>query len=243
MLTARARRADGLRVAAPGVSERRSAGFTAKLVVPVAALVSVQAAFFRALDRSWITNDARMLYVPTARNLLRHGAYSVMDGPPYLPTITKMPGYSLLLGVVDAAFPGRLGALQAVQFALVAITAILVGRIAAQLLNERVGALSAGIVALYPAMGFYAMHPLSETLTCFLVVLHVATLVAFRRTIGAPSSRAATVTAVGAGASLGALVLVRQSFAFLLPIIIVATLVESPRRGGGRRPDGWRWSA
>lgn len=230
---------------APTVHHRRThvlAGMAARhrsLVAAVSIIVGSWAAMLTAMPRQWVSNDARMLYLPTARNLLEHGRYSVMDQSPYLPTITKMPGYSFFLAAEQSLFGDGLGPLRAVQFVLVGLTALLAADAARRLFDRRTATVTAVLVAAYPALAVYAMYPLSETLTCLLAVAFVDALIAAladgRATgerAGAPAGRSAVVAV---GASLGALVLVRQSFAFLAPVAVLAVFTA-----GRRSSASWR---
>jgi 4-amino-4-deoxy-L-arabinose transferase-like glycosyltransferase len=198
----------------------------------VVALVGLQAAILTSLRVDWIPGDAKLLYLPTARNLLRHGRYSVMDGPPYLPTITKMPGYSLFLAGVQAVFGERLGVLQAVQFVLVGLTALLAALLGRRLFDDRTGLVAGALVAVYPAFGVHAMEPLSEALTCLLATALVLALVELGRHRG--NDRRALWLPVATGVTLGSLVLVRQTFAFLLPVVLASVVLgrwREDRRG------------
>lgn len=223
------------RAAQPAAAQPRSARPSVSLVLAVSVVVALQAAWIRLIPLSWVSGDSRVLYFPTAKNLLRQGRYSVMDGPPYLPTITKMPGYSVFLAALGLTGVDQLGTIQAAQFVLVALTALIIGWVATRCFDRRVGWAAALLVAAYPGLGVQAMQPLSEALTCLLAALHIATLVSLRALPAQCSRRRELATAVAAGASLSALALVRQSFAFLLPIIVLACLLESRHRPWRRR--------
>ncbi len=213
------------------------------LAVTVVALVAVQAAFLSTIRADWLMPDAVLLYEPTARNLLEQGTYSVSSAPPYQPTITKMPGYSFFLAGLYTTIGSSPVALRVVQFALVAATALVVAHLGRRLLDPTIGAVAAVFTAANPALGLYAMVPLTETLTTFLLVVHLAAVVSL---LGRDRSRGAGATtwvAAGAGASLGALVLVRQTFLFLLPLTVAISAVQAWRAGRGARAPRLRDAA
>lgn len=228
--------ADAGRAEAAGSSARARA--LAGRAAPIALIVAAQAWFFSHL-RVQVTGDGTALYLPAARNLLRHGRYSVMDGPPFLPTITKMPGYSVLLAVIEAVFGAGLAPIRAVQFAMLGLTALLCGELGRRHFDARTGTVAAVLVAACPSLGYYAQLPLSEALTCLLTVAHVGLLLELTTRSAAAPRRQDLMVAAGAGGTLGLLVLVRQSFAFLLPLVALAAVIEGRRRadlrGGLRR--------
>ena len=126
------------RAAQPAAAQPRPARPSVSLVLAVSVVVALQAAWIRLIPQNWVSGDSQVLYFPTARNLLRHGRYSVMDGPPYLPTITKMPGYSVFLAALGLTGVDQLGTIQAVQFVLVALTALVVGWVSTRCFDRRV---------------------------------------------------------------------------------------------------------
>ena len=217
--------------------------FLGRVVLGVAPVLALHATLLSRFGKEWIPGDSKVLYLPAARNLLRHGSYSVMDSPPYVPTITKMPGYSLFLAVMQGLFGDRLGPVQVVQFIMIGVTALLAAVLGRRLFDERTGLVAGVMVAIYPAFSVHAMVALSESLACLLAMVHISCLVALverKRTVRTASAgrgdrldlRMAALT----GLSLGALVLVRQSLVFLLPVAIAATVV------GSRHLD-WRRAA
>ncbi|MGD9750098.1 MAG: ArnT family glycosyltransferase [Acidimicrobiia bacterium] len=213
-----------------------------RLAAAVTAIMTGWAALLGSMDVDWVPNDAKLLYLPTARNLLQHGAYSVMDQEPYLPTITKMPGYSFFLAAEQAIFGEGLAALQAFQLALVGVTALLCADLARRLFDRRTATVAAVLVAGYPAFAVHAMEPLSETLTGLLLTANVHALVRHLADPAAGSAgrpglrRAATHPLVQLGITTGLLVLVRQSFAPVLVAQVVAVAATDRYRGHSWRP-------
>lgn len=219
-------------VAATAAGGRRRAP-EAAFVAGIACLVWVQARLYGGLG-DIVSGDGRVLYLPTQRNIVRHGAYSVMDAAPHLPTITKMPGYSVFLAALHAVFGGGLGPVRVAQFTMLGVTALVCAELGRRHFDATVGVAAAVAVVLCPSLAFYAQIPLSETLTCLLTVVHLGVLLELSRHDVRPAPRRELLLAVAVGASLGLLVLVRQTFVLLLPVIVGAALLDARSRRGWR---------
>jgi hypothetical protein len=193
------------------------------VVAAVVVLTAVQAGGALVRQRHLpLSGDAALLYRPAALDLLHHLRFSVQDQAPYLPTIAKMPGYPAFVAVVYAVSGERPGAVVVAQFALVAVTALLVGALARRRFDAAVGACTAVLVALYPPLPAFAEHHLSEVLTCCLVAALLLAVERLERRVTDPAA-ALWRPAAAVGSLLGALVLVRQSLA-LLAVAVVAAL-------------------
>ncbi|MFN0029061.1 MAG: ArnT family glycosyltransferase [Acidimicrobiales bacterium] len=212
-------------VAEPTLTPRRS--WKVRLMVWVPVILALQAFALSKVDKPWDSGDSRLLYLPTARNMLRHGSYSVMDNAPYLPSIVKMPGYSFFLVALQAVGGESIVLIQILQFVLLAITALVTAQLARRFFDDRVALVAGLFVASHPAFSFMAMRVLSETLTQLMALLHVWALVIFFENgkMKASSRRRDFAVAAGTGLSLGVLVLLRQTFAMLLPMIAIAAIV------------------
>ena len=132
------------------------------------------------------------------------------------------PGYALLLGVLHrAAGGGWLGPL-CVQAALGALVPLLLYGVGARLFSARVGALAAGLAALYAPAIFY------ETLLVKFALLPITVAAALACVVRGRDERAARWL-VPAGMALGALVLLRPNA--LLTAAVMALWVIGPGAG------------
>lgn len=141
-----------------------------------------------------------MGYLQAARNLARHGTFSLSEGPPLAPDTVRTPGYPLLVAVLSAGEPA-LGFLW-LQALLGALSAGLVYAAGLALWREESAAWAAGLgLALDAVIVMHTGLVLTETL--FVLVFSAAFLSLARAFAGEKPSGYA---AAGLGFGLTALV-------------------------------------
>ncbi len=152
------------------------------------------------------------IYLALAHNLLAHGVYSADHGTVLVPTYQRLPGYPLMIaGVYVLCGDGNEGAVRCFQALLATLTCACVAGLAflwEPVSDRRLRAalVGFGLAALCPFTVIYTGIILTETLTCFLVMLLM--LVATRAFL-AGSARARLGWWLAAGLLAGAAQLVR----------------------------------
>jgi glycosyltransferase involved in cell wall biosynthesis len=158
-----------------------------------------------------------LAYQTLGRNIATEGAYSLMEGPPFAPTIRRAPAYPAFLALLgatnqDTAFRAIL--VQALFDALTAAGLVLLASIAVPI----PWAVGAGIVyALHPGEIDAARYVLTETPFTFLLMCAVLGIA-----YGSRTGRVA-LTAAG-GIALGIAILTRPiagPLAVVLPLVVV----------------------
>lgn len=113
-------------------------------------------------------------YDMMGRGLLHFGTYGVMHGPFCLPTMMRMPGYSIFLAGVYALFGDQnLHAVTALQGAIDVWTCLLVAAIAGRLMGARAARWALALAAICPFTANYTGVILTETLELFCTALAV----------------------------------------------------------------------
>ena len=178
------------------------------------------------------TNDTRV-YGEFARNLIEHGVYgwtNVVKGvlKPPLPTLIRLPGYPLFLGVCFAVFGmENYIAVMLVQVAVDLWTCLLVGGIAARIFGRRTGLAAVWLAALCPFTANYVAAPLTEVPTLFCIVLAFYALVRWRE-CGASVNRWVLVI----GLALAYAILLRPEQGLLAAAVVPAMLWIEYRKSG-----------
>lgn len=144
-------------------------------------------------------------------------------------TAFRPPGYPGFLAAVYRAVDGSLPAALLAQAVLGALTAVLIGALAARLWRRRTGLIAGVIAAVYPPLVLASVAPMSEAL--FLPLEAGALLAAVEHRRGGHRAYAAA-----AGVLCGLGVLTRPAGLVLVPV--VALLALPP--GTLRRAGGWR---
>lgn len=144
-------------------------------------------------------------------------------------TAFRPPGYPGFLGAVYRATDGSLPAAILTQAVLGALTAVLVGALAARLWRRRTGLIAGVIAAVYPPLVLASVAPMSEAL--FLPLEAGALLAAVEHRRGGHRAYA-----VAAGALCGLGVLTRPAGLVLVPVVALLALPPGTLRGA----NGWR---
>jgi 4-amino-4-deoxy-L-arabinose transferase-like glycosyltransferase len=152
----------------------------------IVGLVAIEALVVLLLvPTSWsqaVGNGDGAEYQRYAFNLLHHGVFSEAPVAPFHPGVVRSPGYPAFLAALEWIGGRHVLVIQFAQFALLAITSILVGFIGRALARPAVGNLAAAMCATYlPFLGFATVF-LTEMLTTCLLTAAVALLVLARRT-------------------------------------------------------------
>ncbi len=139
--------------------------------------------------------------------------YAKADGQP---TARRAPGMVFTLLPAYAITGGSYAAARLMLITLSALTCLLAGLSAARVFNPRAGLIAAGLLALMPGHGYYAMHLLSETPFGFWLALAVwLTLIAVQR------ERKQWPVHALAGLCWGMAVLTKPQFILLAPLAAV----------------------
>ncbi len=113
-----------------------------------------------------------LVYADIARNWLWHGVYGVTRHHVIRPTLIRLPGYPLFLGVCFFLFGiNHFGAVLLVQAFLDLATCLVVAGFAARAVSRRAGIATLYLAALCPFTANYVALPLTETPTLFCIAL------------------------------------------------------------------------
>jgi|GEM_PF-2764406 len=157
-----------------------------------------------------IQSDA---YLPLAENLYNEHAFTFSTTTPYVKEATHTPGYPLFLAIFAVPFTSVIPAyiLQAILFS---ISVVLLYRLCAGFLSDRVRFWGALLYGVEPYSSFIATSALSEALFMFLFILALYVLrVAWER---------GSIAYFFAGGLLfGLSVLVRPIVLYLLPVLLI----------------------
>lgn len=173
-----------------------------------------------------LTHDERE-YLELARGIAagRGFVYSASHDTGTAQRFGRAPGYPLFLAAVGAGRPAGDGVPAAVKVSQAAAGAVvvwLIGLLATRSAGGRAGVVAAFLAAVYPPLVWIAAYILSETLYAALALGAVLLLqVAADRSAEQPRSRGAIGTAIAAGVTTGAAILVRPAMLFFLPLAIV----------------------
>jgi len=139
-------------------------------------------------------NGDSLLYGAIAKNLLLHGRYAMTGGGGELvPTLIRLPGYPLFLGVCFRLFGiGNYLSAAYVQIAVELAGCLLLADFAGRMVpaggGNAVGQATLWLAALCPFTAVYTAEPLTETLTLFFITLTLGALARFRKQPGWPSA-------------------------------------------------------
>lgn len=114
--------------------------------------------------------DARD-YHRLAENLVRHGAYSLQDHPPYGPSAYRTPGYPLFLAAIYATLGPAPWLIRAVQLLLHGFTAWYLFLFGSRFIGRRAALLGSLQLLVYLPFVFATANHLTENLSIFLTVL------------------------------------------------------------------------
>jgi 4-amino-4-deoxy-L-arabinose transferase-like glycosyltransferase len=122
-------------------------------------------------------DDDTDVYADLANNLFNHGVYGISDAGPGLggpidPTLIRLPGYPIFLGVVFALFgAGNMRAVLLAQIAIDLATCWLVASFVRDQVGAWAGTIAIFVAALCPFTAAYSTIALTECLSVFAVSL------------------------------------------------------------------------
>jgi 4-amino-4-deoxy-L-arabinose transferase-like glycosyltransferase len=169
-------------------------------------------------------------YVAYAANLAHHGAFSLTQTAPYVPSVYRMPGYPAFLVPFIAIFGHPLVYVRVAQFVLLAISAALIYKLARVIGAGRVALPSAILCATYLPFVWLARTALSDTLATTLAVCVVLLFCLIRESDSYQSSRRLYLLTAAAGA---ALTYVRPEFSLF--VLLLAAILLGHHRDWTRR--------
>lgn len=124
------------------------------------------------LRHQMIPDDDSDVYADLARNLFHHGIYGVTDGTDIDPTLIRVPGYPIFLGLIFAVFgAGNFTAVLVVQIVLDLLGCWLLASFLCEQVSRRVGTIALFLAALCPFTASYSTMALTESLTVFAISL------------------------------------------------------------------------
>ncbi len=146
------------------------------------------------LKSLFLVNGDALIYGGLAKSLLLNGTYSLtLGGGAPLPTLIRLPGYPLFLALCFRFFGmENYFAVTLVQIALELVGCLLVADFAARIAPPKLasGARLAALwlAALCPFTASYAVFPLAETLTLFVLSLALWSMARFHQKPGWPGA-------------------------------------------------------
>ena len=121
-------------------------------------------------------DDDTDVYADLAKNLFHHGVYGISDGAAIDPTLIRLPGYPIFLGLIFAVFgAGNMQAVLLVQIAFDLLGCWLIASFVreqvAERLSDRAGTVAIFLAALCPFTASYSTIAMTECLSIFAVSL------------------------------------------------------------------------
>jgi hypothetical protein len=124
------------------------------------------------LQHQMIPDDDTDVYAELASNLFHHGIYGFATNGVIDPTLIRLPGYPIFLGVVFAIFGwGNFNAVLLVQIGFDLLGCWLIAGFVREQVSPRAGTIALGIAALCPFTAAYSAMALTECLSVFAVSL------------------------------------------------------------------------
>jgi hypothetical protein len=206
------------------------------------ALLLMAAFCFRVSVARFLPNDGPddgRLYAQIARNILEYHVYSDASGPPYEPTLIRLPGYPLFLAGVYALFGhANNTAVRVVQAIVDTAACGLIALIAFywepdRRLKRRTSIAALAFAALCPFTTIYVATILTEIPTIFFALATCLTAsLAFRAT----QQRNALLLWAGTGLLAGMTVLFRPDSGLFAAAIGLTLVVGALMRASGLNP-------
>lgn len=157
-------------------------------------------------------------YQRYAFNLLHHGVFSEDPVAPYFPGVVRSPGYPAFLAAIEWIAGHSAVAVEATQFALLAVLAVLVGLLGREMAGPAVGTVAAVLCAVYLPFIGQATVFLTEVLACCLLAGFVLLLVRARRAESMGMYAAS-------GVVLAAAIYVRPEYGLIaVPVVLILLL-------------------
>ncbi len=117
-------------------------------------------------------DDDTDVYTELARNLFQHGVYGFGYSGTITPTLIRLPGYPIFLGVIFSLFGvENLHAVLLVQIALDLLGCWLIASFVREQVSARAGTVALALAALCPFTAAYSAIALTESLSVFAVSL------------------------------------------------------------------------
>jgi hypothetical protein len=117
-------------------------------------------------------DDDTDVYSELATNLFHHGIYGLRGDDGIGPTLIRLPGYPLFLGLIFLVFgAGNLHAALLAQIAIDLLGCWLIARFVREQVSERAGTIAIFLAALCPFTAGYSTIALTECLSVFAVSL------------------------------------------------------------------------
>lgn len=165
--------ADGMLAAMPalGAEVKRGGGPRGNALwwVALAAGLALRLWFFR---NPMNPDDDTDVYAELARNLFHHGIYGLAADGVIHPTLIRLPGYPLFLGLIFALFGnGNFSAVLLAQICLDLLSCWLIASFVREQVSERAGTIAIFLAALCPFTAAYSTIGLTECLSVFAVSL------------------------------------------------------------------------
>jgi hypothetical protein len=118
------------------------------------------------------SDDDTDVYADLARNLFHHGVYGISDGASIDPTLIRLPGYPVFLGLIFSLFGvGNFNAVLLAQIGFDLLGCWLIASFVRDQVSERVGTVAIFLAALCPFTAAYSAIALTECLSVFAVSL------------------------------------------------------------------------
>lgn len=161
-----------------------------------------------------VTDDSR-IYADLASNWLQHGIYGTTQAGEIVPADTRLPGYPAFLAAIFALFGiGNFRAVLLAQILLDLGTCLIIADLARRAVSEQAARIAFVLAALCPFLANYAAAALTETLEIFFTALALDCAAAGLDRLG--DGRVHWQAWAGAGASIGACILLRPDGGILL---------------------------
>lgn len=123
-----------------------------------------------------------LIYGEIARNWFWHGCYGFRTAEGFRPTLIRLPGYPLFLGIGFFLFGvDQFGKILWLQAGIDLITCLLLAGFAARTISRRAGIATLYLAALCPFTANFTASPLTETLTLFCIALGLYSLARFQQ--------------------------------------------------------------
>jgi len=182
-----------------------------------------------------VTDDSRV-YLDLASNWLRHGIYGQTQAGQIVAAGSRLPGYpAFLAGILSIFGIGNVRAVLLAQIFLDLGCGLLIADLARRTVRHAwAGRITYALAATCPFLANYAAAVLTETLEIFFTALALDCAVAGLDRFGEPSGKSAWAWMAGAGAAIGASILVRPDGGILLASIVLFLAVVSWTRLGDR---------
>jgi len=124
------------------------------------------------LRHPMLFDDDTDVYADLASNLFHHAVYGITDGAAIDPTLIRLPGYPIFLGLIFSVFgAGNFTAVLLVQIAVDLLGCWLIASFVREQVSERAGTVAIFLAALCPFTAAYSAIALTECLSVFAVSL------------------------------------------------------------------------